>query len=82
MSIISLLELGCEKNMMSYQENWHSLVVFDEHSNHRSLSLDDSSSADDSPKENRLSLEHTNDYVPYIGRVVRELEIVNNMVLR
>ena len=77
MLVISLLEVDCEKNMMSNQENKHSLVVFDEHSNHSSLSFDDSSSADDSPNKNRLSLEHTNDSVPYIGRVVRELEIVH-----
>ncbi|CAO2828597.1 unnamed protein product [Amaranthus hypochondriacus] len=68
MSVISLLELGCEKNLMSNQETRHSMVVFDEHSDHRSLSLDDSSSADDSPNDNRLSLEHTNDSVPYIGQ--------------
>lgn len=53
--------------MMS-QDDRHMMAVYDDHSDQRSLSLDDTSSADESPNETRLSLEHTNDAVPYIGQ--------------
>nr|KYP63232.1 Protein FAR1-RELATED SEQUENCE 11 [Cajanus cajan] len=44
------------------------LVVYDDPSDQRSLSLDDASSAEESPDETRLSLETTNDAIPYIGQ--------------
>ncbi|KAL5555132.1 hypothetical protein UlMin_037368 [Ulmus minor] len=44
------------------------LMVYDDPSDHRSLSLDDTSSAEESPDETRLSLETTNDLTPYIGQ--------------
>ncbi|KAL9674617.1 hypothetical protein QQ045_030889 [Rhodiola kirilowii] len=42
--------------------------VYDDHSDQRSLSLDDASSAEEAPNEIRLSLETTNDTTPYIGQ--------------
>ncbi|XP_021736076.1 protein FAR1-RELATED SEQUENCE 11-like [Chenopodium quinoa] len=68
MSVVSLLDLGCEKNILSHQEDIHPVVVYDDPSDQRSLSLDDISSADDSPNETCLSLELTNEVVPYIGQ--------------
>ncbi|XP_041014609.1 protein FAR1-RELATED SEQUENCE 11 [Juglans microcarpa x Juglans regia] len=44
------------------------LVVYDDPSDQRSLSLDDSSSTEESPDETRLSLETTNDAIPFIGQ--------------
>ncbi|XP_062095144.1 protein FAR1-RELATED SEQUENCE 11 isoform X2 [Humulus lupulus] len=44
------------------------LVVYDDPSDHRSLSLDDTSSTAESLDETRLSLETTNDTIPYIGQ--------------
>ncbi|XP_027363108.1 protein FAR1-RELATED SEQUENCE 11 isoform X2 [Abrus precatorius] len=44
------------------------LVVYDDPSDQRSLSLDDASSTEESPDETRLSLETTNDAIPYIGQ--------------
>lgn len=44
------------------------LVVYDDASDQRSLSLDDTSSTEESPDETRLSLETTNDLTPYIGQ--------------
>ncbi|XP_062177116.1 protein FAR1-RELATED SEQUENCE 11-like [Alnus glutinosa] len=44
------------------------LVVYDDPSDQRSLSLDDTSSTEESPDETRLSLETTNDAIPYIGQ--------------
>ncbi|KAK9029347.1 hypothetical protein V6N11_026466 [Hibiscus sabdariffa] len=44
------------------------LVIYDDPSDQRSLSLDETSSTEESPYENRLSLETTNDAVPYIGQ--------------
>ncbi|KVH93514.1 FAR1 DNA binding domain-containing protein [Cynara cardunculus var. scolymus] len=44
------------------------LVVYDDHSDQRSLSLDETSSTEESPDETKLSLETTNDAVPYIGQ--------------
>lgn len=67
MSVAALLDVACEKNMMS-QEERHMMMIYDYPSDQRSLSMDDTSSADDSPNETRLSLEQTNDSVPYIGQ--------------
>jgi len=50
------------------QEERHMMIIYDDPSDQRSLSMDDTSSADDSPNESRLSLEQTNDLVPYIGQ--------------
>lgn len=44
------------------------LMVYDDPSDQRSMSLDDTSSTEESPDEVRLSLETTNDAVPYIGQ--------------
>ncbi|PKU62158.1 protein FAR1-RELATED SEQUENCE 11 [Dendrobium catenatum] len=44
------------------------LDVYDEQSEQRSFSLDDSSSSEESPKHTRLSLETVNDAIPYIGQ--------------
>ncbi|KAK9140847.1 hypothetical protein Scep_010528 [Stephania cephalantha] len=44
------------------------LEVYDDPSDQRSLSLDDTSSADESPGTIKLSLETSNDAVPYIGQ--------------
>lgn len=44
------------------------LVVYDDPSDQRSLSLDDTSSTEESPDETRLSLETTNDAIPYMGQ--------------
>lgn len=46
----------------------HLLVVYDDHSDQRSLSLDETSSTEESPNETKLSLETTNDTIPYIGQ--------------
>lgn len=56
-----------EKNMMS-DDAGQMLMVYDDPSDQRSLSLDDTSSTEESPDETRLSLECTNDVVPYIGQ--------------
>ncbi|XP_015580664.1 protein FAR1-RELATED SEQUENCE 11 [Ricinus communis] len=55
------------RNMMS-EEDGQMLMVYDDPSDQRSLSLDDTSSAEESPDETRLSLETTNDAIPYIGQ--------------
>ncbi|KAI9107265.1 hypothetical protein K1719_021653 [Acacia pycnantha] len=44
------------------------LVVYDDPSDQRSLTLDDTSSTEESPDETRLSLETNNDSIPYIGQ--------------
>ncbi|KAK3419530.1 hypothetical protein EUGRSUZ_G00085 [Eucalyptus grandis] len=44
------------------------LVVYDDPSDQHSFSLDDNSSAEESLDETRLSLESTNETVPYIGQ--------------
>lgn len=44
------------------------LVVCDDPSDQRSFSLDDTSSSEESLDETRLSLETTNDVIPYIGK--------------
>ncbi|KAM0947254.1 putative transcription factor FAR family [Dioscorea sansibarensis] len=44
------------------------LDVYDDHSDQRSLSLDDTSSIEESPEDTRLSLETSNDVIPYIGQ--------------
>lgn len=44
------------------------LEAYDDPSEHRSLSLDDSSSAEESPEDTKLSLETSNDLFPYIGQ--------------
>ncbi|KAF9690306.1 hypothetical protein SADUNF_Sadunf01G0181800 [Salix dunnii] len=53
--------------MMS-EEAAQMLVVYDDPSDQRSLSLDDTSSTEESPDETRLSLETPNDAIPYIGQ--------------
>ncbi|XP_050210557.1 protein FAR1-RELATED SEQUENCE 11 [Mercurialis annua] len=55
------------RNMMS-EEDGHLLMVYDDLSEQRSLSLDDTSSNEESPDETRLSLEFTNDAFPYMGQ--------------
>ncbi|KAJ0969399.1 hypothetical protein J5N97_022276 [Dioscorea zingiberensis] len=44
------------------------LDAYDDPSDQRSLSLDDTSSVEESPEDTRLSLETSNDVVPYIGQ--------------
>ncbi|KAG9456880.1 hypothetical protein H6P81_001388 [Aristolochia fimbriata] len=44
------------------------LEVYEDPSDQRSLSLDDTSSAEESPEDTRLSLETSNDAIPYIGQ--------------
>ncbi|KAK6139529.1 hypothetical protein DH2020_026729 [Rehmannia glutinosa] len=44
------------------------MLVYDDPSDQRSISLDDTSSTEESPDETRLSLEMTNDVIPYIGQ--------------
>ncbi|XP_047330157.1 protein FAR1-RELATED SEQUENCE 11 isoform X2 [Impatiens glandulifera] len=44
------------------------MMLYDDPSDRRSLSLDDASSTEESPDEVRLSLETENDAVPYIGQ--------------
>ncbi|KAL4588454.1 hypothetical protein LXL04_001344 [Taraxacum kok-saghyz] len=53
--------------MMS-EDPEHLLVVYDDHSDQRSLSLDETSSTEESPNETKLSLETTKDSIPYIGQ--------------
>ncbi|CAK9153875.1 unnamed protein product [Ilex paraguariensis] len=51
------------------EDSGQMMMVYDDHSDQRSLSLDDSSSAEEeSPDETRLSLESTNEAIPYIGQ--------------
>ncbi|GAB4846800.1 Protein FAR1-RELATED SEQUENCE 11 [Ancistrocladus abbreviatus] len=49
-------------------EDRHTMMVYDDPPDERSLSLDEASSADDSPNQTRICLEGTNDSVPYIGQ--------------
>ncbi|KAK6915868.1 Zinc finger, SWIM-type [Dillenia turbinata] len=44
------------------------IEVYDDPSDQRSLSLDDTSSTDESPDKTRLSLEIMNDAIPYMGQ--------------
>ncbi|XP_071931316.1 protein FAR1-RELATED SEQUENCE 11-like isoform X2 [Coffea arabica] len=44
------------------------MVVYDDHSDQRSLSFEDTSSTEESPDKTRLSIETSNDVVPYIGQ--------------
>ncbi|KAF5786535.1 putative transcription factor FAR family [Helianthus annuus] len=44
------------------------LVVYDDHSDQRSMSLDETSSTEESPDETKVSLETTDDAIPYIGQ--------------
>lgn len=44
------------------------LLIYDDPSDHRSLSLDDASSTEESPDGNTLSLEAVHEAVPYIGQ--------------
>ncbi|XP_068652129.1 protein FAR1-RELATED SEQUENCE 11-like [Aristolochia californica] len=44
------------------------LEAYEDPSDQRSLSLDDTSSAEESPEDTRLSLETSNDAIPYIGQ--------------
>lgn len=55
------------KRIMS-EEDTQMISVYDDTSDQRSLSLDDTSSAEESPDETRLSLETANDVIPYIGQ--------------
>lgn len=62
MSVVSVVDMGCD------EDDRDSMVVYDDPSDERCLSLDDTSSADDSANETGLTLEVTNDIVPYIGQ--------------
>lgn len=44
------------------------MVVYDDHSDQRSFSFEDASCTEESPDKMRLSLETTNDAVPYVGQ--------------
>ena len=44
------------------------LIVYEDPSDQQSLSLDETSSTEESPDETCLSLETTNDAIPYIGQ--------------
>ncbi|XP_060167575.1 protein FAR1-RELATED SEQUENCE 11 isoform X2 [Lycium barbarum] len=48
--------------------DYYMMVLYGDPSDQRSLSLDDTSSTEESPDQTRLSLETTNDAVPYIGQ--------------
>ncbi|KAI4296155.1 hypothetical protein L6164_036137 [Bauhinia variegata] len=61
------LKWATVKNIMS-EEAGNVLVVYDDPSDQRSLSLDDTSSREESPDETRLSLETSHDAIPYIGQ--------------
>ncbi|KAL8527637.1 hypothetical protein ACS0TY_005477 [Phlomoides rotata] len=50
------------------EEAGHMLLVYEDPSDHRSISLDDTSSTEESPDETRLALEIANDAIPYIGQ--------------
>ncbi|KAJ7967955.1 FAR1-related sequence 11 [Quillaja saponaria] len=50
------------------EEAGEMLVVYEDPSDQRSFSLDDTSSTEESPDETRFSLETTNDAIPYIGQ--------------
>ncbi|XP_052192880.1 protein FAR1-RELATED SEQUENCE 11 [Diospyros lotus] len=54
--------------MMMSEEVGQMMAVYDDPSDQRSLSLDDTSSTEESPDETKLSLETTNDAIPYIGQ--------------
>lgn len=56
-----------DKFIMS-EEAGHMMGLYGDPSDQRSLSLDDTSSTEESPDQTRLSLETTNDAVPYIGQ--------------
>ncbi|KAK4339860.1 hypothetical protein RND71_041322 [Anisodus tanguticus] len=56
-----------DKFIMS-EEAEQMMVLYGDPSDQRSLSLDDTSSTEESPDQTRLSLETTNDAVPYIGQ--------------
>ncbi|XP_023539593.1 protein FAR1-RELATED SEQUENCE 11-like [Cucurbita pepo subsp. pepo] len=53
--------------MMS-EETGQLLVVYDDPSDQQSLSLDETGSTEESPDETRLSLDSSNDAIPYIGQ--------------
>lgn len=53
---------------MTSEEARQMMLVYDEPSDHRSFSLDETSSTEESLEETRLSLETINDTVPYIGQ--------------
>lgn len=57
-----------EKYYIMSEEAGQMMVMYDDPSDQRSLSLDDTSSTEESPDETRLSLETTNDVIPYIGQ--------------
>ncbi|KAK3037742.1 hypothetical protein RJ639_031113, partial [Escallonia herrerae] len=61
------LERVIGKAIMS-EEVGQMMVGYDDHSDQRSISLDDTSSTEESPDETRLSLEFTNDAFPYTGQ--------------
>lgn len=50
------------------EEAGQMMLVYEDPSDQRSISLDDTSSTEESPDETRLSLETTNDAIPYIGQ--------------
>ncbi|KAH6766502.1 FAR1-related sequence 11 [Perilla frutescens var. hirtella] len=50
------------------EEAGQMILVYEDPSDQRSISLDDASSSEESPDETRLSLETTNDAIPYIGQ--------------
>ncbi|KAF8408571.1 hypothetical protein HHK36_004634 [Tetracentron sinense] len=50
------------------EEARHMIEAYDDPSDQRSLSLDDTSSTEESPDDTRLSLETSNDAIPYIGQ--------------
>lgn len=55
--------------MMHMSEETRAMLsVYDDPSEQRSLSLDDASSTEESPEDTRLSLETSNDAIPYIGQ--------------
>ncbi|KAH7575980.1 hypothetical protein JRO89_XS02G0268100 [Xanthoceras sorbifolium] len=60
--------LWVNENIMMSEEAEQMMVVYDDPSDQRSLSLDDTSSTEESPDQTRLSLETSNDVVPYIGQ--------------
>ncbi|ONK57746.1 uncharacterized protein A4U43_C09F3670 [Asparagus officinalis] len=54
--------------MLMSEETRAMLSIYDDPSEQRSLSLDETSSTEESPEDTRLSLETSNDSIPYIGQ--------------
>ncbi|XP_019179464.1 PREDICTED: protein FAR1-RELATED SEQUENCE 11 isoform X2 [Ipomoea nil] len=61
------IQQGVERDTMS-GEAGNMMLVYGDPSDQRSFSLDDTSSTEESPEQTRLSLETTNESIPYMGQ--------------